>query len=69
MMDDIKIKLPIGWEKFSSLLPLKVKNVNVKGKFFWFFFMILKLQFGILFGLTGYFNRKTKYLKFIIMYY
>ena len=31
-------KLPIGWNKFIDLLPLKIKKVNVKGKFLWFSF-------------------------------
>ena len=62
-----KKKLPVGWEKFSSLLPLKVKNVNVKGKFLWFSFYDTKITIWNTFGLTGYWsNRKTKYLKFII---
>lgn len=64
-----KKKLPIGWDKFISLLPLKIKNINVKGKFLWFSFHDTNITIWNTFGLTGFWSKKkTKYLKFIINY-
>ena len=62
-------KLPIGWNKFIDLLPLKIKKVNVKGKFLWFSFYESNITIWNTFGLTGYWSKnKTKYLKFIIKF-
>ena len=40
-------KQPEGWNKFTELLPLKVKKFMLKESFYGFLFIIQILQFGI----------------------